>query len=260
MNWKLELGFQPFKATEQHIHVNKGETISVEYMTWHKFTLPIPSSVRPPLSISIRTLPVGRSCLWITADWLERSPKAKRAWQPAYAAWASKTFQQCGCSHRKLRPGVAFMKAELRISTQSAMGHPLSGLTQTYLLPRSEDCHTRENTTKTTSVQVHRVRLKSVPLCSAPSVLAALYKTWASDGLCPPAGCWQASQLIYNRGSEKKGSKNRNSLKSGQEENKKWVNHFLTRHVKLWTQWPIQKFSHLKDRLAVWFIFINYYP
>lgn len=51
------------------------------------------------LFISIRTLPVRCCSLRVTADWLERPHKMKRAWQPARSPSASKTFQQCGCSH-----------------------------------------------------------------------------------------------------------------------------------------------------------------
>lgn len=57
---------------------------------------------KPPCctnTLSIHTLPVRWRCLWVTADRLESPHKVKRVWQPVCSRRASKTFQQCGCSH-----------------------------------------------------------------------------------------------------------------------------------------------------------------
>lgn len=119
MNWKAELWF-PYSnvkvMTNKHWKggSHKSWNINTAWDLCYTSVLSVqnPTEIHSEsshqclitLSTSIRTLPVRWRCLRVTADWLERSHKAKRAWQPvwqpAYSPRASKTFQQCGCSHR----------------------------------------------------------------------------------------------------------------------------------------------------------------
>lgn len=155
-------------------------------------TFKIPSSATT-LPISLRTLPAPWSCIRVTADSLERSHKAERqrAWQPAHSPRASKTFQQCESSHRQLRPGGASLKAEpLHRSTQSA-GHDIHCQdSQDHISSHAQRTERQENRRAGSPSQTE--------ICSVCASLSLK----APDALCPPAGCSQAAQLIYNRGSE----------------------------------------------------------
>lgn len=76
----------------------------------------------------IRTRPAARRRgLGVAADWLERPQKAQRAWQRARSPRASKTFQQCSRSHRRLRPkGAFFFFVFLFLSESRARTHSVS--------------------------------------------------------------------------------------------------------------------------------------